>query len=117
KVAAAGMLTGSTVMLLPGALIIDGPIRFDLQPVTWAAIAYYALFATAGAYLLYYRILAMAGSGNLMLVTLLIPPVAIVLGAAILGEDLRPQAYGGFALLALGLLVLNGTLFKSRFSP
>ncbi|MFT7596314.1 MAG: drug/metabolite transporter (DMT)-like permease, partial [Paracoccaceae bacterium] len=42
QVAAAGMLTGSTVMLLPGALIIDGPIRFDLQPVTWAAIAYYA---------------------------------------------------------------------------
>ena len=117
QVAAAGMLTGSTLMLLPTALIIDGPIRFDLQPVTWAAIAYYALFATAGAYLLYYRILAMAGSGNLMLVTLLIPPVAIVLGVAILGEDLRPQAYGGFALLAVGLLVLNGTLFKRRNSP
>jgi len=117
QVAAAGMLTGSTLMLLPAALIIDGPIRFDLQPVTWTAIAYYALFATAGAYLLYYRILAMAGSGNLMLVTLLIPPVAIVLGVAILGEDLRPQAYGGFALLAVGLLVLNGTLFKRRNSP
>lgn len=105
--AAAGMLTGSTLILLPAALLIDGPISLDLMPQTWAAIAYYALFATAGAYLLYYRVLAMAGSGNLMLVTLLIPPVAIVLGAWVLGEELRPQAYIGFVLLAAGLMILN----------
>lgn len=117
QIAAAGMLTGSSLILLPAALLIDGPVRFDLQPITWAAIAYYALFATAGAYLLYYRVLGMAGSGNLMLVTLLIPPVAILLGAAVLGEELRPQAYIGFALLALGLLILNGTLFKPRTCP
>lgn len=114
QIAAAGMLTGSTLVLLPAALIIDGPISFNLQPVTWAAIAYVALLATAGAYLLYYRVLAMAGSGNLMLVTLLIPPVAIVLGAWALDEQLRNQAYAGFGLLALGLLILNGTLFKRR---
>ena len=112
QVAAAGMLTGSTVILLPAALIIDGAISFDLQPVTWAAIAYYALIATAGAYLLYYRVLAMAGSGNLMLVTLLIPPVAIILGTLLLGEELHPRAYVGFALLVLGLLILNKTIGK-----
>lgn len=114
QIAAAGMLTGSTLILLPAALIIDGPISLDLQPITWAAIAYYALIATAGAYLLYYRVLDMAGSGNLMLVTLLIPPVAIVLGALVLGEQLHPRAFAGFALLALGLLILNGTLGKRR---
>lgn len=114
QVAAAGMLTGSTAILLPAALLVDGPVSFDLQPVTWAAIAYYAVIATAGAYLLYYRVLAMAGSGNLMLVTLLIPPVAIVLGAVVLGEDLHPQAYVGFVLLGLGLLVLNGTIGPRR---
>ncbi len=108
QVAAAGMLSASTLILLPAALIIDGPIAFDLTVRTWGAIAYLTLFATAGAYLLYYRVLAQAGSGNLMLVTLLIPPVAIVLGALVLGETLRPQAFGGFALLALGLLILNG---------
>ncbi|MFT5342840.1 MAG: drug/metabolite transporter (DMT)-like permease, partial [Paracoccaceae bacterium] len=105
--AAAGMLTGSTVILLPATLLIDGPISLNLMPQTWAAIAYYSLIATAGAYLLYYRVLAMAGSGNLMLVTLLIPPVAIVLGAWVLGEELRPQAYVGFVLLAVGLMILN----------
>lgn len=114
QLAAAGMLTGSTLVLLPAALLIDGPIQMDLQPRTWLAIAYFALAATAGAYLLYYRVLAMAGSGNLMLVTLLVPPVAIVLGALVLGEELKPRAFVGFGFLALGLLVLNGTLGRRR---
>ncbi len=108
QVAAAGMLTGSTVVMIPVALIVDGPVAFDLKPATWAGIAYASLVATAGAYLLYYRVLGMAGSGNLMLVTLVIPPVAILLGAWVLEEELLPRAYVGFVLLALGLLVLNG---------
>jgi drug/metabolite transporter (DMT)-like permease len=52
----------------------------------------------------------MAGSGNLMLVTLMIPPVAILLGAVVLGEALPPHAYPGFALLALGLLIIQGRI-------
>ncbi|MFC4671735.1 DMT family transporter [Seohaeicola nanhaiensis] len=107
QLAAAGMLTGSTLVLLPAALLIDGPLQLDLLPRTWAAIAYMAVIATAGAYLLYYRVLRMAGSGNLMLVTLVIPPVAIVLGALARAEALPPRAFAGFALLALGLLLLN----------
>lgn len=114
QMAAAGMLTGSTLILIPAALIIDGPPSFDLNLRTWGAIAYLTLIATAGAYLLYYRVLAVAGSGNLMLVTLLIPPVAIVLGAVVLGESLRPQAFVGFALLAVGLLILNGAGARRR---
>lgn len=111
QVAAAGMLTGSTLITLPMAVLLEGPIRLDLQPATLMAIAYYAIIATAGAYLLYYYILARAGSGNLMLVTLLIAPFAIVLGAVILNEALNPEAYAGFALLALGLIVLDGRLW------
>ena len=119
QIAAAGMLTGSSLVMIPAAYLIDGPIAFDLQPVTWAAIGYYALIATAGAYLLYYRVLAMAGASNLMLCTLLIAPVAIVLGAIVLGEDLTPQAYLGFAILALGLIILDGRAIRGlqrRFS-
>lgn len=106
-VAAAGMLTGSTMMILPLSLMTDGMPSFALPAETWLAIAYYALIATAGAYLLYYRVLAMAGAGNLMLVTLVIPPVAILLGSLLRDEALLPQAYLGFAVLAAGLLTLN----------
>ena len=111
QVAAAGMLTGSTLIILPLAWIVDGPIRLDLAPSTLGAIGYYALIATAGAYLLYYRVLALAGSGNLMLVTLLIPPVAITLGAYAREEALGTNAFAGFALLALGLAILDGRVW------
>ncbi|MCH2165513.1 MAG: DMT family transporter [Marinovum sp.] len=113
-VAAAGMLTGSAIIMVPVTFSLHGKPSFNLNPVTWVAIFYYAIIATAFAYLLYYRVLAMAGSGNLMLVTLLIPPVAIVLGVWVLDETLLPQAYAGFALLALGLLIIDGRLFRRR---
>ena len=116
QVAAMGMLTASAVIILPAAWIIEGPIPIALSGATWAGIGYMAVIATAGAYLLYYRILAMAGSGNLMLVTLLIPPVAIGLGAWQRGESLSPNAFAGLALLALGLIVLDGRIFK-RLGP
>lgn len=117
QVAAAGMLTASTLIMVPLAWIVDGPITLALQPRTMLAIAYYALGATALAYLLYYRVLALAGSGNLMLVTLMIAPIAIVLGALALGETLAPNAYKGFALLALGLVVIDGRLIDRMRLP
>ncbi len=114
QVAAAGMLTGSCLVMLPAALILEGPPDLSLLPGTLISIAYFALAGTALAYLLYYRVLAMAGSANLMLCTLMIPPVAIVLGALVLGEALRPEAFIGFAILALGLVVLDGRIFRRR---
>ena len=108
--AALGMLTGASIIMLPLAFIVDGRPSFDLQPDTWAAIAYIAIFATTLAYLLYYRVLAMAGSGNLMLVTLLIPPIAIVLGAIVLQEAIAITALIGFAFIALGMIILDGRL-------
>ena len=109
-VAAAGMLTGSTLVMLPLAWIIEGPLPMTLSAPTWWAIAYYAIASTALAYVLYYRILAAAGAGNLLLVTLMIPPIAIILGAWFRAETLTPNAYLGFALLGFGLLILDGRL-------
>lgn len=112
-IAAAGMLTGSSALIVPVAWAVDGPLTLALAPDTLLAIGYYSLVATAGAYLLYYRVLAMAGSGNLMLVTLLIVPFAITLGAYFRDEALSPNAYLGFGLLALGLAVLDGRLWRA----
>lgn len=120
QVAAAGMLTGSTIIIVPLAWIVEGPLSLGYAPSTLLAIGYYSLIATAGAYLLYYRVLAMAGSGNLMLVTLIIVPFAITLGAWVRAETLPANAYLGFGLLALGLLILDGRLVRlviDRTSP
>ena len=112
QVAAAGMLTGSALIILPVAVTFEGVPTLALQPVTLIAIGYYSLLATAGAYLLYYRVLSMAGSGNLMLVTLIIVPFAITLGALVRGESLPANAVLGLALLALGLVVIDGCLLR-----
>ena len=114
QVAAAGMLTGSALIAVPLAWIAEGPISLDLRPQTMLAIGYYALIATAAAYLLYYRVLAMAGSGNLMLVTLIVPPVAVALGAIARNEALGLNAYLGFLLLVCGLLILDGRVLRLR---
>ncbi|MEO1177789.1 MAG: DMT family transporter [Pseudomonadota bacterium] len=121
QVAAAGMLTASMLITVPLALVVEGPISLKLETSTILAIGYYAIIATAGAYLLYYRVLAMAGSGNLMLVTLIIPPVAIALGKIVLDEALSANALWGFGLLALGLVILDGRIFdrltRSQIDP
>ena len=113
-IAAAGMLTGSSLIMVPFAITIEGVPSFALGTTTWLSIGYYAIIATAFAYLLYYRVLGMAGSGTLMLVTLLIPPVAITLGALVRNETLHPGEYIGFAILALGLSIIDGRLWRRR---
>jgi drug/metabolite transporter (DMT)-like permease len=111
-VAAAGMLTGAALVTGPLAVALEGRPSTALSPLTWAAIGYMAFVATAFAYLLYYRVLAVAGAANLLLVTLIIPPVAILLGAGVRDEALPPHAFAGLALLAAGLLVLDGRVLR-----
>jgi len=79
---------------------------------TWSALLALSVLCTSVPYLLYFKILKRAGSGNLMLVTLMIPPIAIGLGVTFLGEPLQAKALMGFALIALGLAVVDGRLWE-----
>lgn len=111
---AAGMLTLSSLLLLPVALVVDRP--WTLPAPSAAAIlsvAALALVSTAFAYLLYFRILAIAGATNLMLVTFLIPISAIVLGASVLGERLELKHFVGMALIGIGLAAIDGRLLAA----
>ncbi len=109
---ALGMLIGSSLLMLPVALWVDGVPRFDLSMHVWAALVSLAALSTALAYLLYFAILRRAGAANLMLVTLMIPPFAAGLGAVFLGERLSAEAWVGFGLIALGLLVTDGRVLR-----
>ncbi|WP_425050735.1 DMT family transporter [Psychromarinibacter sp. S121] len=115
--AAAGMLTGAALFAVPAAFWLDGAPQASLAPRTFAALAYAAVIGTAFAYLLYFRVLAMAGSGNLLLTTLLIPPVAILLGAWVLDETLPRRALAGFLVLAAGLAILDGRVLRMARRP
>lgn len=105
---ALGMLIGSTVLMIPVAIWSDGLPSLSLSVGVWASLLAVAIMSTAVAYLLYFAILARAGSANLMLVTLLIPPFSIGLGVAFLGEQLGIEAWVGFGLIAIGLVITDG---------
>ncbi|MEM1430814.1 MAG: DMT family transporter [Pseudomonadota bacterium] len=106
-VAAAGMLTGSSLVMIPLTLALEGNIDLPSTATGAASIAYYAIVSTAFAYILYYRLVRSMGAGGTMLVTLIIPPVAITLGALVLDERLGAQAFAGLGLLAVGLVIVS----------
>ena len=117
-VTATGQLTASTLVMLPVALLVhDLPDWSAVPGHVWLAVVVLATASTAFAYLLFFRILAAAGAVNVSLVTLLVPASAIVLGAVFLDETLSPAAWAGLALIASGLLVLDGRLVSRLARP
>jgi len=109
---ALGMLLGSTLLMIPIVLVFDGPPNLELSASVWGALLGMAALSTALAYVLYFAILVRAGTANLLLVTLLIPPFAIGLGVLFLGEKMGVEAWIGFAIIALGFAVTDGRLFS-----
>ena len=108
-VVAAGQLTGSSILILPLALLIDRPWDLPMPSGgTWAALIGLALLSTALAYVIFFRILARAGATNLLLVTFLIPVSALLLGVAFLGERVGTHQLLGMLLIGLGLVAIDG---------
>jgi drug/metabolite transporter (DMT)-like permease len=115
-----GQLTAGAAMMLPLALLVDRPWTHALPPLSaWGAIVGLAIVCTAFGYVLYFRLIDRAGATNALLVTLLVPPVAILLGGLFLGERLAAQDFLGLGLIAFGLAAIDGraiNLFR-RVSP
>lgn len=108
---ATGQVTLSSLILVPLALAVDRPFALSMpQPEVWLSVLGLALLSTALAYILYFRILALAGATNLALVTFLIPVSAILLGAVVLGETLAAQHFAGMGLIGMGLGIIDGRL-------
>jgi len=106
---ATGQVTASTAILLPHALALDRPWTLAMPSFeTLASLVAPALASTALAYILFFRTLASAGATNLMLVTLLFPARAVILGAVVLGEALGATTFIGLGLIALGLAAIDG---------
>ncbi|MCW3845699.1 DMT family transporter [Sphingomonas sp. LB-2] len=110
-VTAAGSLAMAALVTLPAMLFIDRPWGLPAPPLTaWGAVAALGVLSSALGFLLYYRLLANAGPTNVMLVTFLIPITPILLGWLVLGEHLAPQHFLGLAVIALGLVAVDGRL-------
>jgi drug/metabolite transporter (DMT)-like permease len=113
-----GQLTAGALVMLPIAFAIDRPWTHAFPgPGPLAALSALALLCTAFAYVLYFRLIDHAGATNALLVTLLVPPTAILLGALFLGETLAPQDFLGLGLIALGLGAIDGRLLSVLKRP
>ena len=111
-----GMLLCSTLIMIPIVIYIEGVPSLTLSIEVWSSLLAVAVLSTALAYLLYFEILKRAGSANLMLVTVLIPPIAVWLSYTFLGERLGDEAWIGFVLIGIGLAITDGRLFALIWS-
>lgn len=102
----------SSALLAPVALLVDRPWTLAVPSVhVAAAVLGLAVLSTALGYILFFRILAVSGATNAMLVTLLIPLTAIALGVLVLGETLLVRHVIGALIIGSALLVIDGRAF------
>ena len=94
--------------LAPGAAVAHG----NTPIAVWGSLAGIGLLSTSVAYLIFFAIVRRAGGSNVMLVTLMIPPSAILLGVAILDEPVSAEQIGGLVLIAMALLTIDGRLLR-----
>lgn len=110
-VVATGQTAMAALFMLPVVLLFDQPWTMAMPRMdsTLAGITL-ALFSTALAYILYFRLIDRAGASNAQLVAFLMPILAVILGIAFLGESLSGGQIAGAALIAVGLVILDGRL-------
>ena len=110
---ATGQLCASSMILIPLTLWIDQPWTMAIPSIEgMGSLLGIALLSTALAYVIYFRLLKTAGATNLLLVTLLIPVSAIILGVFLLDESLEPQHLSGMAVISFGVLIMDGRLLQ-----
>lgn len=112
---ATGQLVASSLIAIPIALAADAPRTVPMPGLdVIGAVLALAFASTAFAYVLYFGIMARAGAGNAALVTMLIPPSAMLLGWIVLGETPSALSLVGFAIILAGLVLVDGRLVNRR---
>jgi drug/metabolite transporter (DMT)-like permease len=106
-------LLASSAMMIFVAGFFDRPWMLPMPGVTtWLAVLGLAALSTALAYIVFFQILRRSGATNVMLVTLLIPVTAILLGSLVLGERISPREIAGALVIGSALLVIDGRVLK-----
>jgi drug/metabolite transporter (DMT)-like permease len=115
---AAFQLMASSLVMAVVAAAVERPWQLPMPgAATWLAIIGSAALSTALAYIIFFRILRRAGSTNVMLVTLLIPVTAILLGYLVLGEAISLREIVGAVVIGSALLIIDGRVFQFFRSP
>jgi drug/metabolite transporter (DMT)-like permease len=117
-------LVSVTVMLLSSAfwmgvivLYMEGLPLFTPSAKNIVSMGLLAALSTSLAYILYFILLERAGAGTTTLVTVLIPPFAIIMDAIILNEAITTPQVAGFVFVAVGVVMVARGLPKADHEP
>lgn len=106
-------MLASAAMMTVVAGLVDRPWQLPMPgPVTWLSVLGLAALSTALAYIVFFQIMQRSGATNVMLVTLLIPVTAILLGYLLLGEKITAQEIVGALVIGIALLLIDGRVLK-----
>ena len=106
-------LMASSLMMTIVACVFERPWQLPAPSfVTWLAVLGLAALATALAYIVFFHIVRRSGASNVMLVTLLVPVTAILLGSLVLGEQISLREIAGALVIGSALLLIDGRVLK-----
>jgi drug/metabolite transporter (DMT)-like permease len=105
-VTAVGALGAATLVLVPFA-VVQPPHSVPGWKVTGSLLVL-GILGTGVAYVLYYALLAGAGASRSILITYLVPALALVYGAVLLDEPVKATALAGLALVLGGVALGTG---------
>jgi len=104
---AAGSLLCGAAILLPVSFIAERP--WTLMPSTTSVLALLglAIFSTAIAFVIYFRLIQTLGSVGTTAQAYLRVPIGVALGVLLLGEKLSPTAWMGLACVVIGVAAMT----------
>jgi drug/metabolite transporter (DMT)-like permease len=111
--AATFQLISSSVIMFVLSGVIDRPWQIQMPGLaTWLAILGLASLSTALAFIVFFQIVVRSGASNVMLVTLLVPVSAILLGYFFLDERIEVREIVGALMIGSALLVMDGRVLR-----
>jgi probable blue pigment (indigoidine) exporter len=100
-------LTAGGLVLVPVALLVEGPPPASLTGENVAGYAYLGIIGAALAYALWFRGIRQLSATNVTFLSLLSPLVATTLGWLVLGQDLTPLQFLGAVIVLTAVVVQN----------
>jgi drug/metabolite transporter (DMT)-like permease len=100
---AAGSLICGAALLIPVSLVIDRPWTLAPSLASIYALLALAVFSTALAFTIYFRLIHTLGSVGATAQAYLRVPIGVAIGAIFLGESLTTTAWAGLACVLIGV--------------
>ena len=104
---AAGSLICGTAILIPVGLVADRPWTLAPSMSSVLALLGLAVFSTALAFVIYFRLIQTLGSVGTTAQAYLRVPIGVALGGILLGESLSPTAWVGLGCVVMGVAAMT----------